>query len=152
MLFMAFQLGSDRYAIEGRRLVEILPLVQIKAVPGAPAGIAGLINYRGVPVPAIDVCAALLGRPARRRLNTRVLVVSGDNVGEASLALVAEEATETIRLDPAQFIASPVTSGGAPCLGRVAADASGRLVQWIEVDRLLTPAMRDALARERVSP
>ena len=32
-------------------IAEVLPLVDITAIPQAPAGVAGLFNYRGTPVP-----------------------------------------------------------------------------------------------------
>ena len=64
MLFLLFQLGSDRYAIDALRVVEVLPCVQVKQIPHAPAGIAGVINYRGAPVPVLDLCLLTLRRPA----------------------------------------------------------------------------------------
>ena len=51
MLFLLFQIGQHRYALDSRRVAEVLPLVDIKEIPHAPAGVAGVFNYRGVPVP-----------------------------------------------------------------------------------------------------
>ena len=75
MLFLLFQLGQDRYALDTGAIAEVLPLVAITAIPQAPAGVAGLFNYRGAPVPAIDLSQLTMGRPARRRLNTRIIMV-----------------------------------------------------------------------------
>jgi len=50
MLFLLFQLGQDRYALEASRVIEVLPLVSLKRIPQAPRGVAGLFNYRGRPV------------------------------------------------------------------------------------------------------
>jgi CheW-like domain len=36
MLFLVFQLGTDRYAIEAAQVVEVLPLVNAKHIPRAP--------------------------------------------------------------------------------------------------------------------
>jgi chemotaxis signal transduction protein len=47
------------------------------------------------------------------------------------------------------FIETGVESDGARYLGRVTNDPGG-LIQWIEVERLLTPEVRDALFREIV--
>jgi chemotaxis-related protein WspB len=44
MLFLVFQLGTDRYAIEAAQVVEVLPLVNAKHIPRAPRGVAGLFN------------------------------------------------------------------------------------------------------------
>ena len=88
MLFLLFELGKDRYAIEAKRVVEVLPYVQIKRVPEAPGGVAGIINYRGEPVPILDFSEVALGTPAREYLSTRIIIgtehsrrVEGTTVG-----------------------------------------------------------------------
>ncbi len=40
----------------------------IKQIPQAPPGVAGVFNYRGAPVPVIDLSELALGRPARAPL------------------------------------------------------------------------------------
>jgi chemotaxis-related protein WspB len=51
MLFILFQIGRDRYALSAGSIIEVLPLMNLKSVPRAPAGVAGLLNYHGTPVP-----------------------------------------------------------------------------------------------------
>src|SRR5580692_1368743 len=108
MLFLIFQIGSDRYAIECTQVVEILPLLNWKCVPRAPAGIAGIIDYHGVPVPLIDLVELASGRPSRKWMSTRIIVVNydadygvnyrQDPSGPVQLlGLVAEQATEVMR-------------------------------------------------------
>ena len=75
MLFLLFQLGSDRYAIEAKSAVEVVPLLALKRIPLSAPGVAGIFNYRGRPVPAIDLCALTLGRPARAQLSTRIIIL-----------------------------------------------------------------------------
>jgi chemotaxis-related protein WspB len=146
MLFLLFQLGRDRYALDTDRVAEVLPLVEITEFPHAPPGVAGLLNHRGVPVPVIDLSQLTMGRPAQRRLNTRIVLVhhAGGNGATHLLGLVAERVTETVRRDEADFVASGVSNDRAPYLGPVAIDARG-LVQWIDVERLLSAPVRDAL-------
>ena len=45
MLFLLFQLGQDRYALDTGRVAEVLPLVAITPIPQAPPELAGLFNY-----------------------------------------------------------------------------------------------------------
>jgi chemotaxis-related protein WspB len=146
MLFLLFQLGEDRYALDTGRVVEVLPLVAITPIPKAPAGVAGLFNYHGAPVPAIDLSQLTMGRPARNRLNTRIVLVHyPDGRGKTHLlGLIAEKVTETVRRDPADFVASGVTSDRAPYLGPVATDARG-VMQWIDVEWLLPASVREVL-------
>ena len=46
MLFLVFRLGNDRYAIEATQVVEVLPLVNWKCVPRAPAGVARQLRQK----------------------------------------------------------------------------------------------------------
>jgi chemotaxis-related protein WspB len=146
VLFLLFQLGQDRYALDTSQVAEVLPLVAITPIPQAPAGVAGLFNYRGAPVPAIDLSQLTMGRPAESRLNTRIVLVHypGGHGQSRLLGLIAEKVTETVRRDAVDFVASGVTTDRAPYLGPVATDARG-LMQWIDVERLLPASVRDVL-------
>jgi chemotaxis-related protein WspB len=146
MLFLLFRLGDDRYALDVREVIEILPLVGIKEIPQAPAGVAGLFDCRGVPTPAIDLSALALGRPAACRLSTRIIVVPyPDHSGQPrALGLIAEKATETMRRAETDFVDAGVDNVQTPYLGPVASDSRG-LIQRIEVSRLLPSSVRDVL-------
>jgi chemotaxis-related protein WspB len=151
MLFILFQLGRDCYALDAAQVVEVLPLVRVKKIPRAPTGVAGVFTYRGAPVPVLDLCELALGRPAQARLSTRLLLVRyPDATGtKRLLGLIAEKATETLRREPGDFVAAGVRSDGAPYLGPVANDPRG-LIQWIEVDKLLSASVRAALFEQPV--
>lgn len=146
MLFLLFELGRDRYALDARQVAEVLPLVDITAVPQAPPAVAGVFNYRGAPVPVIDVSQLTLGRPSARRLSTRIVLVHyPDATGRSRLlGLIAERATQAVHRDESDFVASGVTTDGAPYLGPVATDARG-LVQRLDASTLLPPSVRDVL-------
>ena len=146
MLFLLFQLGQHRYALETTSIAEVLPLVAITAIFQGAAGVAGLVNYRGALVPAIDLSQLTMGRPARRRLNTRIILVHYPDArgGTHLLGLIAEKVTEIVRRDPADFVASGVTDDSAPCLGSVATDPRG-LLQRVDVESLLPLSVRTVL-------
>jgi chemotaxis-related protein WspB len=146
VLFLLFDLGRDRYALDAAQVAEVLPMVAVKEIPQAPASVAGAFSYRGAPVPAIDLSQLALGRPARRRMSTRIILVHYDagRVGRRLLGLIAEQVTGTMRRDPGEFVPSGVSGGPAPYLGPVVSDASG-LIQRIELQELLPAALRDRL-------
>src|SRR5712692_2376248 len=146
MLFLVFQLGKDRYALDAGQVAEILPLVAVKQIPHAPVGVAGVFDCRGVPVPVIDLSQLTLGRPAEHRLSTRMVSVHypDDNGNTRLLGLITEKVTETIRREPADFVDSGLSNERASYLGPVAADARG-LVQWIDVSTLLPASVREVL-------
>jgi len=149
MLFLIFELGKDRYALDVRHVAEVLPLVVTKQIPMTPRAMCGLFNYRGTPVPLIDLSELVLGRPAARRLSTRIVLVRypDRDGGTHLLGVIAERATQTASHEPSAFVASGITNGDAPYLGPVATDAHG-LLQWIDVRSLLPPSLRDLLFTE----
>ena len=166
MLFLLFQLGADRYALPAQDVVEVLPLVALKHVPHAPHGIVGLLNYRGQPLPVIDLSLLALGRPVAHRVSTRLLVIRWvfedsktfrgetrpfSNVAQTQsnpparlLGLVVERATEAINKDPKDFQPAGVVSADAPYFGPVAPDPRG-FIQRVELDALLNDELRTAL-------
>lgn len=149
MLFLLFDLGVDRYALEAAQVAEVLPLVAIKEIPQAPAAVAGAFSYRGAPVPVIDLSQLALGRAAQRRMSTRIILVhypAGPS-GSRLLGLIAEHVTGTMRRDPADFVPSGVSGGAAPYLGGVATGPTG-LIQRIDLQALLPSAVRDRLFAE----
>jgi len=146
MLFLLFRLGRERYAIDTGQIVAVLPRLEMKAIPHAPAAVAGLCHYRGAPVPVIDLSQLALGHPSANRLSTRILLVQFPDPasGPHLLGLLAERATETLRRDPADFVPAGVSVDAASYLGPVTADACG-LIQRIEVESLLPTSLRALL-------
>lgn len=146
MLFLLFKLGKDRYVLEASRVVEVLPLLELKEIPQAPKGVAGIFNYHGKPVPTIDLSELTMGRPAGERLSTRIILINyPDETGNQHLlGLIAEYATEIIRRDSRDFIEPGIKLGTASFLGPVLTDSQG-IIQWVHEQRLLPDRVRDLL-------
>ena len=58
------------------RVVELVPRVELRPVPHAPAFLAGLLGYRGKVVPVIDLGVLLELAPCRGSLSTRIILVN----------------------------------------------------------------------------
>jgi chemotaxis-related protein WspB len=151
MLFLVFQLGKDRYAVEANRVVEVLPLLEIKRIPQAPKGVAGVFNLRGRPVPALDLNEFTFGQASRQRLTTRIILIQHtDAEGQPRLlGLIAEYVTQTIRKEPSDFINPGVTLNAAPYLGPVLMDAPVP-IQWLHAEHLVSEPIRQLLRSEMI--
>lgn len=138
MLFLLFQLGTDRYAIDARQVVEVLPPLAVKCIPLAPSAVTGLIDYHGQAVPLVDLGRLATGRAAQSRLSTRIVLVDYPDPrgGTRLLGLLAERVTDTLSRDAADFQPSGLTPADARWLGPVASDLHG-LVQWVQLGELL---------------
>ena len=149
MLHLLIALDADRYALDAGAVVEVVPLVALRAIPQAPRGVAGILNYRGTPVPVIDLCALALGRPARDRLTTRIVLVDyPDRHGTAHvLGLIAERVEGTLRREPGAFRPYGIANADTPYLGPVVEDAQG-LIQRVEIAQLLPDVVQRVLFPE----
>lgn len=152
MLFLVFTLGSDRFALAARCVVEVLPLLELKQLPRAPHGVVGVFNYRGRPVPAVDLSVLALGLPAQERLSTRIIVINYADAAGVNhlLGLIAEHATGTMRKDAVDFADTGLRIRAAPYLGPILMDPGGA-VQWIDERRLLPEPASTWLFAEVVS-
>jgi chemotaxis-related protein WspB len=153
-LFLQIQIGEDGYLLEARRIACILPLAQFKGVLHAPAGVVGIFNFHGAPVPVIDLSVLAYGRPAVRHLSTRLILTLFGSEGvvngtgpERLVGLIAERATDTIRRGSTDFKSAGVQGDGTPYLGAVTT-ANGRLWQRIDVPKLLPREVIEGLFHE----
>jgi chemotaxis-related protein WspB len=145
MLALVFDVDGNRYALDARAVVEVLPFVRVTPVPHAPAGIAGLLTYRGTVVPVVDLSMVMAGRPSAASLSTRLVIVRlSDDTPARVLALMAERATSTLRRSEQEVVSSAIAVDEAPYLRRVTTDAAG-LVQLVDVASLVPPAILDRL-------
>lgn len=150
MLALTFSIGDDRYALDARQIVEIVPLVKLKRIPTAARHVAGLFNYRGQTVPVIDLSALCLGQTARASLTTRIILVEYPAHGTThTLGLMAEQVTEATRRSDDEFQAAGVSAPEAPFLGGVSNTTEG-LLQLVEISKLLPAEVRDSLFNEAV--
>ena len=144
-LHIEFELGADRYLLPVGRVEAVLPLPVLKALPGAPDGVAGVLNHRGRAVPVVDLARLALGRPAADRRSTRLVLVRFPARGtERTLGLVVEGATTVRRAAEEDF--QPAGIPAAAWLGGVATARDGAgLAQRVEVEGLLPRSLREAL-------
>jgi chemotaxis-related protein WspB len=151
MLFLVFRLGEDRYAIDTAVVVEVLPLVNVKQVPRPPPGVAGVFDYHGAPVPLIDLADLTLGRPSRKWMSTRIVLVTYPvEPGHTHLlGLLAEQATDTVRRTAEDFTDPGIAGLDTPYLGPVTCDEDG-IIQRVNLHGLLTEGVRDQLFRARL--
>lgn len=146
-LFLVFRIGSERYALQAIEVVEVLPRLPLKPIAHAPHWVAGVFAYRGAVVPVIDLGALTFGTPSQARTSTRLVLVHyrPDESAQAQLlGLILEQATDTLRCNPADFQPYGLDNRQAPYLGPVREDAHG-LLQWVRVADLLDEPVRALL-------
>jgi purine-binding chemotaxis protein CheW len=156
----AFRVGDEEYAIDLRRLREILQPLPITRVPRAPEFIEGVMNLRGEVIPVIDVRKrlGLVPRPGGR---SKVLVV---NIAGRALGMIVDAVSEVVRI-PRSAIGPPppllaasgsklflgVCGAREPRAGWSSAGRAGpqRLRLLLNVKALLEPSAPEQAAASR---
>lgn len=138
MLILLFKIGNERYALDCNRIIEVVPLVLLKKIPRSPAHVAGLMNFRGKPVPVIDLTALLNAGRYEGKYSTRILIVDyplGEK-GAKTLGLIAGEVLETKRIKKSRSDTPGVLLDESLALAADEFDAD-EIIQWFDIERLL---------------
>ena len=146
MLLLQFQAGNDRYGLDVSQVIEVIPMVAFRPLPHTDPSVAGLFNYRGTMVPVIDLTVLLTGVASRPLFSTRIILADypGRDEKHHALGLMAERVTETISCAVGDFQPAGIAVAGAPYLGDLLL-RQGEMIQRVEIERLLPPALRESL-------
>jgi purine-binding chemotaxis protein CheW len=104
-----FSLGRERYALETRAVREVLRLIDLTPLPGAPAPFAGVTNHRGEILVVVDL-RALFGIAAEGVTDLSRVVVLGE--GESQVGLLADQVSEVKKLRPEAIEPPPDSVSG----------------------------------------
>lgn len=125
------------YALDADRVVEVVELPAISAWPGAPLGVAGVLDYRGQVVPVIDISARLSGTPLPAGLESDQVIVVGQD--RASAALLVNQAMDLLTaqqvLDLPHPLPEPMRAIAPFLRGRTT--SSEQVVLVLDLDALL---------------
>ena len=139
--------------LKATEVAEVLSRLPLKPIAHAPSWVAGIFAHRGALVPVIDLSALTFGTAAQARTSTRLVLVNYQPqpwVESRRLGLILEQATDTLRCDPAEFQPYGLENPQARYLGPVREDALG-LMQWIGVNDVLTDDVRALLFSAELS-
>ncbi len=151
MLCLTFEISENRYAVDAKEVVEIIPPVNLFPMPKSPAYFAGRFNYRGKIVPVIDLRDLLMGFSTKRLLSTRILVVNYMVDSEPHiLGLLCEKVMDIIRIKPDELQSPGYITEEASYLGKLINLRTG-IVQLVSINDLLPAFVKKNLFTELTS-
>jgi chemotaxis-related protein WspB len=138
MQLLTFTVAGQTYAVESRRVIEVLPLVPARPLPRVPDYIRGIFTYRGRLVPLVDLARRLADADVTERLSTRVIVVefTPPGAGPRRLGLVAENVVSIRSAEEADASLPALHMPDAPYLGGLLRIGQ-ETVQVIAIEHLL---------------
>ncbi len=131
---VAFEVGTEEYAVDIRSVQEINRLLPITRVPQSPACVEGVINLRGRIIPIIDM---------RKRFRLLERWVSGDSriivaeVDNRVLGFIVDRVNEVLRIDSSIVDPAPDIVAGADGESiEGVAKLEGRIIILLNLQRL----------------
>jgi chemotaxis-related protein WspB len=141
MLVLTFQVGPEAFALDIRRVREVVPRVRLRPVSGAPDWLAGLFVYRGQAVPVLDLHRLTGAGECPPHLSSRIILVpyGGHDSPNGLLGLLATQVADIREVAPAARPLVGLAGESVPDLGAVLADGTG-LLRLLDPDKLLAGA------------
>lgn len=150
MLVLKFQAGDQRFALPATSVEHVSAYGEPRAVAGTPNWYAGLLVFRGMPTPIIDLCRLLTGSACAVRWNTRLIFLRPEGAADGRLIglMVEQVTTATVNDDTTPEGDEPPREAGwsfRTLRGRVMLDEQG-MFQLLDSNRLLQPEQAAFLA------
>ena len=76
---LIFQIGPEHLAIEAAKIHKISEPMESVRVPSSPDYVLGIVNFRGMVIPVVDLRKRLGVEPAADQTETMVVIVEEDN-------------------------------------------------------------------------
>lgn len=148
MLFLLFDVAGSTYALPARRVVEVVPRVDLRPLAGMPRQIAGVMLHGGDLVPVVDLGLILGQGTCPSRLSTRIILVDVElpSGARGRMGLTAENVDRLHEHAAGDRRESPGAHGSSPLQPGVLR-WDDVLAQEVDVDRLLAEDLRNDLFR-----
>jgi chemotaxis-related protein WspB len=143
MLLIMCHCSANRFAIDSRHVSEVLPRANLHALPGSPPWFKGMLIYRGIALPVIDLNEITEGKPCPNRMSSRIIVVQAGICGKQEKlgVLAARVSLHEVDREPEL----PGNSAELPVVfGRLCIDEQG-VFQLVDVPRLMSEERRTFL-------
>jgi chemotaxis signal transduction protein len=103
------RLGGSRYAVPMADVAEVTSLPSLTRLPGAPAWLLGVANWRGRMLPVLDIRSLVSASVTPLASSARLVVLSGGVLGELTAGLVAEAVPGVYDVGLDELNAAPAT-------------------------------------------
>ncbi len=130
-----FRVGAAEYAIDIRRVREILPAQRLTPLPEAP-GWEGVFEIRDTVVPVLDLRRRLGATPSVAVGKEKILICL---LGRRQVALVVDAVVQVMRTHRSELRPAPNVSAGPYVIGVCGSPPALKLL--LDVKALLSPTL-----------
>jgi chemotaxis-related protein WspB len=145
MAMLLFSVGDNRYVIDNRFILRIIPHVPLKKLPYTSNYVIGLLNFSGKPLPVIDFCQLIEQRAAKKALDSRIIILWDPDLKEnhqSFVGIIGEKVITILPLTTEQFNETGFHLNQFPYLDGVYSDQEG------VIQKILVPELFNYLSHE----
>ena len=135
--WLTFRLRDGDYALDVADVVEVLSMVMLAYLPGAPPWLIGMLNLRGQVLPVLDLRLRLGFTAPALALDTPIIVA---RTGDRLAGLIVDEVCDVVSL-PAHALAPPDALAGDAHPIAAVARADARLILLLNLARICDQRM-----------
>lgn len=139
MHYLCFKLDNNHFAIPSSNIVRAFPLLKLTEMLQAPSYIAGYFYYQEQFIITIDVSQLITAKKSSNIMSSRIVIVEFTTSEQQryKIALLLEEALETIKINEEQWKQNPLTTQTNHIGGKIA-HINNFPIQQIIFDKLLS--------------
>jgi purine-binding chemotaxis protein CheW len=136
-----FELNSEIYGINVKKIREVLRVGDIRTVEGSPGKVLGIINVRGVIVTVVDTRKSYNMKPKEADDLSRIIIVELD--GEDTVGMMVDSVLEVKDIPEKQF--EPISSTNMTSSRYIQAIAhfNDKVIILIDVDSMFDADVLD---------
>ena len=138
--YLTFRLAHEEYGVQIIKVVEIIKMMEVTAVPRTPQYVRGVINLRGKVIPVVELRKKFDMPPIDDTDETCIIVVNVRTAGvEVQMGILVDTVSEVLDIGGADIEPPPKFGGAidtAFILGM--AKAKGTVKILIDIDRVLS--------------
>ncbi len=106
--YLSFNLGEEEFAAHVGKVLNILEMTKITAVPKAPEYMKGVINLRGTVLPVVDTRIKFGMTPTEYTTNTCIVVMEVEIEGDVvQVGALVDSVQAVLEIDDAQIQPPP---------------------------------------------
>jgi purine-binding chemotaxis protein CheW len=147
--YLTFKLADEEYGIEILKVMEIIKLMDITAVPRTPHYVRGVINLRGKVIPVIDLRKKFDMDTIEDTDETCIIVVNVRREGsDVQMGILVDTVSEVLDIQAGEIEPAPKFGSSVHTefiMGM--AKAKGQVKILLDIDSILTGSEVDAMAR-----
>jgi len=145
--YLTFRLAHEEYGVQITKVVEIIKMMEVTAVPRTPQYVRGVINLRGKVIPVVELRRKFDMPPIDDNDETCIIVINVQAggatgamaAGEVQMGILVDTVSEVLDIGGADIEPPPKFGGSidtAFILGM--AKAKGAVKILIDIDRVLS--------------